>query len=146
MAHPALCGGLPSLQVTGSRGERATAADSQAVSSHQWCLLAMSQGKRSFYWSNQYEMAFQVGDLIYLASASHMRWRKEGYFLASHWIMHSTTRFLLALGKKWQSELRELRGLAQDQCVGGAEGIVHIAWDSQSNKHCLGHSSSHCLV
>jgi len=70
------------------------------VSSHQWCLLAMSRGKWSSYWSDQYEMAFQAGDLIYLVSASHTGWREEGDFLASHWITCPTTRSPLALGEK----------------------------------------------
>lgn len=136
--HTLLPVGVCIMTVTGRRGEQATAANNPAVSSHQWCLLAMSQGKWICYWSNQYEMAFQVGDLIYFVSASHMGWREEGDFLASHWIIHSTTRFLLTLGKRQQSRLREVRGLAKITVFGRRGSLgAGIAWYSQSDRHWL---------
>lgn len=94
-----------------------------AVSSHQWCLLVMSRGKWSSYWSDQCEMAFQAGGLIYLVSASHMGRKEEGDFLASHWITRPTTRSPLALGEttttttKCRSRLREVRETCQDHSI-----------------------------
>lgn len=114
-----------------------------AVSSHQWCLLAMSRGKWSSYWSDQYEMAFQAGDLIYLVSASHMGWREEGDFLASHWITCPTTRSPLALGegKKNVNQGSERLGRLAKITAFGRRGSlgVGMAWDSQSDRHWLRH-------
>lgn len=94
---PAVYGGVASTIITGWQG--VWAPGSSSVHSYQLCLLAMSPGKWSSYWSPWYEMALQAGDMICFISTFHMGWKEEGSCLAGHWIMYAATRFLLDLEK-----------------------------------------------
>lgn len=54
-------------------------------------------------------------DLFSFCSSHRMEGGRGTCFLASHWIMHSTTRFLPPLGNVWRAGPSEVRRLAQDR-------------------------------